>query len=114
MRYLFFIFCYLFAIPVLAQVPVMVPAQSQTDVIIVEDPDLLQAYYGSMENNPHTYEVRSERPFLLSIALSVPDIESSADTISAIVIKLPERKGRVTDRRSFICRSPGSKAATSS
>lgn len=97
MQYFFLAFGIFFAFPAFAHVPIIVPAQSQTEVIIVEDPDLSQAYYGTMDNSPHTYEVRSEKLFSLSIALSVPDIESSTNSISAIVVKMPERKGRVTE-----------------
>lgn len=80
-----------------AHVPVLVPTQTQSSVIVVEDPDLSQAFYGELNDLSHTYEIQSLVPFTLTLQVLVPDTESSSNNISGIVVKLPETQGRVTE-----------------
>lgn len=78
-----------------AHVPNFVNPRIESEIITVEDPELSQAFYGELEHFPHTFEITSEEPFLLSAQILVPDIESSKNIISGIIIETPEKGGRV-------------------
>ncbi len=80
-----------------AFVPILVPPQLQSDVSMIEDPTLSQVFYGTLEGFPHTYEIHATQPFLLFTHIQQPDIESSKNNVSGILIKLPEKRGRVTE-----------------
>jgi hypothetical protein len=80
-----------------AHVPNMVHPESETDITVIEDPNLSQAFYGELINFPHTYEISSEEPFLLKVEVLAPDIKSSENIYSGIIVKMPEGKGRVTE-----------------
>lgn len=80
-----------------AHVPVLITQDSPFDITTIEDPELSQAFYGTMNGFPHTYEIVTTKPFHLFTQVLAPDIEGGATTISGIVIKLPESGGRVTE-----------------
>ena len=80
-----------------AYVPNLITQETLSDITIIDDPVLSQAFYGSLQSFPHTYEIRSSVPFHLSTKILIPDIEASKNNISGIVIKLPEGRGRVTE-----------------
>ena len=85
------------AIPAEASVPHVVVPKSETDMVVVEDIDLQQTFHGALEDFPHTYEISSGEPFVLKAEVLVPDIDSSQNIFSGIIIKLPEKSGRVTE-----------------
>lgn len=80
-----------------AHVPNLISPNSELEVITIADPELSQAFYGSLEGFPHTFEINSESPFLLKAEILVPDIDSSQNIFSGIIIKFPEEDGRVTE-----------------
>lgn len=80
-----------------AHVPVLVSLDSPKDITHIEDPTLSQAFYGHLDGFPHTYEIVATEPFHLFSQILVPDIDSSKNIISGIIIKLPEERGRVTE-----------------
>lgn len=80
-----------------AHVPDLVSQPTLNDVYTIEDPTLSQAFYGTLKDFPHTYEIHATEPFTLFTQILVPDIDESKNTISGIIIKLPESKGRVTE-----------------
>jgi hypothetical protein len=80
-----------------AHVPVLVSQDSLKDITHIEDPTLSQAFYGQLDGIPHTYEIVATESFKLFTQILVPDIDSSENIISGIVIKLPEERGRVTE-----------------
>ncbi len=80
-----------------AHVPTIVPELTQTDIIPIEDPILSQAFYGEMKDFPHTFEISSTESFRLFTQILLPDIASSKNNVSGIIIKLPEKRGRVTE-----------------
>lgn len=94
--FLFFIF-FSSVLSAEAHVPVLVSQDSLKDITQIEDPTLSQAFYGQLDGFPHTYEIVTTEPFKLFTQILVPDIDSSENTISGIVIKLPEERGRVTE-----------------
>ena len=77
-------------------VPVLVTKESPVDKIQIEDPELSQAFYGSMHGFPHTFEIVATKPFTLFTQILVPDIDSSKNTISGIIIK-ELKSGRVEE-----------------
>ncbi len=81
--------------PASAHVPLVVSPQTVADIIPIEDPELSQAFYGTLDNFPHTYEIRATEPFTLSTMILVPDIEESTNVISGIIIKEQKRGTRV-------------------
>ncbi len=96
---IFIIGCFFFfhASLVDAHVPNIVPDLIQSDVIHIEDPTLSQAYYGEMNDFPHTFVFSSVEPFHFFAQILLPDISSSKNNVSGIIIKLPEKRGRVTE-----------------
>ena len=98
MKFLFsFLLFFLISCTADAQVPNFISPETLNDVMIVTDPIPAQAFYGVLENFPHTYEIHSTVPFHLFTQILVPDIETSRNNISGIIIKLPETEGRVTE-----------------
>ena len=80
-----------------AHVPVLVTQDSPFDISSIEDPELSQALYGTMDGFPHTYEIVATKPFHLFAQILAPDTGAGATNISGILIKLPESGGRVTE-----------------
>jgi hypothetical protein len=87
------------ALPLLAKAhqPYMVNQESLLDIEKVDDPALSQAFYGDLDGFPHTYEIRAEEPFTLSMQILQPDLESSLNNISGIIIKEGAKRGRVIE-----------------
>ncbi len=80
-----------------AHVPNIVTQTSLKDIFIIEDPELSQAFYGQMTGFPHTFEIRSQKPFSLFTQILLPDIESSKNNVSGIIIKEQPNGGRVIE-----------------
>ena len=80
-----------------AHVPVLITQDSPFDITVVEDPELSQAFYATMNGFPHTYEIVTDKPFHLFTKILAPDTGAGATNISGIIIKLPESGGRVTE-----------------
>lgn len=70
--------------------------KSQTEVITINEPNRLQFFYGTLDLVPHTYEfsISEESRFVAHIMMPKVDTEG---VISAILIKEPNGKGRVTE-----------------
>lgn len=70
--------------------------KSQTEVVTITDPDHLQLFYGTLDLVPHTYEfsISEESRFVAHIMMPNVDAEG---VVSAILIKEPNGKGRVTE-----------------
>jgi hypothetical protein len=58
----------------------------ETD-IIVENPEVSQAFYGTLIGGPVNYHISSSIPFRLHVGLLVPDIEGVDKDISAAISK---------------------------
>lgn len=84
-------------IPALAYVPEVVVQESLLDVVTISDTNLAQTFYGALIDFPHTYQIVAKEPFHLFVQISVPDIESSTNNLSGIIIKENEGKGRVLE-----------------
>jgi hypothetical protein len=80
-----------------AYVPVLVFPQDVGDVISVEDPEVMHAFYGSMIGFPHTFEIRADEPFTLHTQIWVPDMKRDVHAVSGIIIKEQSRGGRVIE-----------------
>lgn len=83
--------------PVHAHVPLVVEQESLHDITVIEDADLSQAFYGTLTDFPHTYEIRAKEPFHLYAEVLVPDIEGQENVVSGIIIKETGHKGRVEE-----------------
>ncbi len=79
-----------------AYVPNLVTQTSLKDITVIHDPELEQAFYGSMNGFPHTYEIRATEPFRLYTQIILPDVLWSKNNVSGIIIK-EQKKGRVLE-----------------
>lgn len=82
---------------IFAYAPEVVVQKSLLDVSKITNPTLAQTFFGALAEFPHTYEIIATEPFHLFVQISVPNIESSADILSGIIIKEPSGKGRVEE-----------------
>lgn len=67
--------------------PVLLPTQSQLEVIVVEDPEIERTYHSLLEGFPHTYEFTSDVPFELFVEVLIPDIDEIEREMSAIIVR---------------------------
>lgn len=79
-----------------AHVPVLVTQETLDDIVLIEDPELSQVFYGTMQGFPHTFEIRASEPFTLFTQILLPDIDSSTNNISGIIVR-ELKSGRVED-----------------
>ncbi len=89
-----------------AYVPEIITQESLHDITQITDPELSQAFFGELAGFPHTYEIHAEKPFTLYTQIRVPDIESSKNTVSGIIIK-NKKKGRVEEVARFLAKDAG-------
>ena len=62
------------------------PRITEDTQIQVIDPEISKAYYSQLNNEPHTYTISSEEPFLLYAGVLVPALENPKKDISANII----------------------------
>ncbi len=89
--FIFLVTCVFYAPIVHAYVPNLVTQESLTDITTITDPTLAQGFFGTLAGFPHTFEIRSTEPFLLSLHIRTPNVPSHTDTVSGIVIKEEKR-----------------------
>jgi hypothetical protein len=106
MRYLFvllFFFSYSVS-PAEAHIPVLVEQTSLHDTTRIESPEISQAYYGTLKDFPHTYEIVSREPFTLFAEVLMPDKKESETIVSGIIIREVNGGGRVTEVARMLAR----------
>lgn len=79
-----------------AYTPEVVTQATLHDITEIQNPESEHVFFGELNNIPNTYEIKASEPFLLHIEIRVPDIETSKNIISGIVIK-DQKKGRVEE-----------------
>ncbi len=105
MRSLFFVALFLGSVSFAeAHVPVLVEQTSLHDIVTIEEPEISHAFYGTMNSFPHTYEIRSKTPFHLFVQVLMPDIASSKNNVSGIIIKETGKGGRVEEVARLLAR----------
>lgn len=87
-----------------AHTPFLVTQQSLHDITSITEPEHSRAFYGELTGFPHTYEIRAEKPFHLFAQILVPDIDSSKNNVSGIIIREVEGSGRVTEVARFLAK----------
>jgi hypothetical protein len=98
MKYFFTLFVlFLSPMSAYAHIPHSVEQTSVIDIDPITDPTLSQAFYGTLDGFPHTYEIRAKEPFTLHVEVLIPDIESATENVSGIVIRETGKKGRVVE-----------------
>ena len=80
-----------------AHIPLVVEQKTLHDIVTIDEPEVSQAFYGAMQDFPHTYEIRAQEPFHLFVQVLVPDISSSKNIVSGIIIKEKAGSGRVEE-----------------
>lgn len=69
--------------------------ERQTDTIVISDPLRMQLFYGDLESLPHTYTFTIREATQFHTRIMIP--EGGAQTVSGILVREPEGKGRVTE-----------------
>ncbi len=87
-----------------AHTPFLITQTSLHDIITIDEPENSRAFYGELTGFPHTYEIRAKKPFHLFAQVLVPDIESSKNNVSGIIIREVEGSGRVTEVARFLAK----------
>lgn len=82
-KYFFIISC-LFLANVFAHQPRLVGNET---TILVDQPEISKAYYGSLSGKPVTYRIESPDPFRLYVNILVPDIEGIDKDVSVKILK---------------------------
>ena len=80
----FFIISCLFLPNVFAHQPRLVGNETN---IVVDQPEISKAYYGSLSGKPATYRIKSTEPFRLYVNILVPDMEGIDKDISVKILK---------------------------
>ncbi len=63
------------------------PRLVETEQIIVVDPTVSKAYYGTLSGSPHTYTVNTTQPFNLYVGIRMPYAEDSKKDVMAEIRK---------------------------
>ena len=106
MRY-FFVLLFFFSYSVStaeAHIPVLVEQSSLHDITRIETPEITHAYYGTLKDFPHTYEIVSREPFTLFAEVLMPDKKESETIVSGIIIREIGGGGRVTEVARMLAR----------
>ena len=78
-------------------VPHIINQKDLKDITVITDTVLAQTFYGVLKDFPHTYEIRALHPFTLTMQILLPDIHSSKNNVSGIIIKEQKRGQRVEE-----------------
>lgn len=70
---------------------------AQDAIFVIHEPERQQFFYGTLAGTPHTYAFSLNAETRVVAQLMMPDVTGSADSISAIIVRLPEGKGRVEE-----------------
>jgi hypothetical protein len=94
-----FLLVLLFAPAALAygQIPVHIVQSSLENTTTLEDAETSRAFFGELLGFPHTYEIIETKEFHLFVEIRVPDIPSSMDNVSGIIVRQVEGSGRVEE-----------------
>lgn len=87
MRTVFFFAFILSASVVHAAPPVVVEPQDVSAVTHVENPEASWAYYGELNDFPHTYVIERTEPFSLRVEILEPDIEGAQNDHKGIIVR---------------------------
>lgn len=63
------------------------PRLATDNPIIVSDPEISKAYYGTFAGEPIVYKISSDKPFHLYVNILVPDIAGQKKDMSAVIVK---------------------------
>lgn len=74
-----------------AHIPVVVGTPDQHDITEIEEPEVSHAFYGKLNNHPHTYEFTTQEPINLFVEILVPDTPSQENNISGTVFRVLPR-----------------------
>jgi hypothetical protein len=88
----FFVFGFLFsANQAFAHQPRMV---SGADKIIVNNPEISQAFYATLSGQPQIYEINSDKPFILYSNILTPQIKNATSTNDFSILIYEQKEGR--------------------
>ncbi|MDH4330893.1 MAG: hypothetical protein OEV93_05075 [Candidatus Moranbacteria bacterium] len=59
------------------------PRLVESENVVIENPEVSQAFYGELVGEPAFYELESENPFDLYVAILVPDVPGVSKDVSA-------------------------------
>jgi len=58
-----------------------------SSVVVVTDPEVSKAYYGTLKGEPAVYTITAMEPFALYVGVLVPDITGQNKDVSAVITK---------------------------
>lgn len=67
--------------------PIMVELEGQHDVIDITRPEASRAYYGELQNHPHTFLVLATSSFDLNVQIFSPDIRGAKINLNGIIVR---------------------------
>ncbi len=62
--------------------------ESDSDFVVISDPEISQAFYGELQGMPVEYQITSDREFRLYVGILVPDIPQVRKDISVEIHKM--------------------------
>jgi hypothetical protein len=77
--------------------PVRIEPESASMVVPLTYREGYTMFYGTLNGFPHTFEIRVQEDMPFHAELLIPDIDSSEETITGIIIKETGRQGRVAE-----------------
>ena len=69
------------------------------DYIVVQNPEISQAFYAELKGKPQTYEINSDKDFVLYANILVPDISGIEKNVSFEIYKTEAKKNDLLLRR---------------
>lgn len=81
-------FCFLL-LPALADAhrPIVMTPEGVADVRVVSEPEISRAFYGELDNFPHTFEIRATSSFHLYVQVLEPDKDEAKNDHTGIIIR---------------------------
>ncbi len=70
----------------------MVYDAPETSKTVINNPEGLQYFFGELNGNPEYYLITSDKPFLLSVRLLVPDVPGDAKQIMSLYVSTEGRQ----------------------
>jgi hypothetical protein len=70
-----------------ANIPILVEPQEQYQVIHIDEPDVSQAFYGTLKDAPHTFEITPAEQLNLFVEIQVPNTSFAHNNVSGIIVR---------------------------
>lgn len=79
----------------LAYTPIFVEQKNVMQENAIIEVDASRWFFGELEGFPHTFVVTYTEPTVLNVHILLPDIPSTKNNVSGLIVREPEQRGRV-------------------